>query len=185
MAGGVSVVVISSTTGEGVLALEPYLRPGRTVVLLGLSGAGKSTLANRLVRAEIMATGAVRGDGGGRHTTTHRELVVLPDGGILIDTPGMRALSVLGAGGGVERAFDDVEVLADECRYPNCSHSGQSGCAIAAALSDGRLLAGRLEAWLRLRAELAASKGDDLRRDVAERKQRKAAKFAARRASKS
>ncbi len=184
VAGGVSVVVISSRTGEGVLALKPYLLPGRTVALLGLSGAGKSTLANRLVRAEVLATGAVRANGGGRHTTTHRELVVLPDGGILIDTPGMRALSVLGAGGGVEQAFDDVAVLAGECRYPNCSHSGESGCAIAAALSDGQLQAGRLEAWLRLRAELGPSKVDDARRDVAERKRRKAAKFAARRGSK-
>ena len=184
VAGGVSVVVVSSRTGDGVLALEPYLMPGRTVALLGLSGAGKSTLANLLAGAEILATGAVRGDGSGRHTTTHRELVVLPGGGLLIDTPGMRALSVLGAGDGVERAFGDVEALADDCRYPNCSHGGESGCAIAAALADGQLQPGRLEAWLRLRAELASSRVDDARGDVAERKRRKAAKFAARRESK-
>lgn len=184
VAGEVSVVVVSSRTGAGVLALERYLMPGRTVALLGLSGAGKSTLVNLLAGAEILATGAVRGDGSGRHTTTHRELVVLPQGGLLIDTPGMRALSVLGAGGGVEQAFGDVEALAGDCRYPNCSHSGESGCAIPAAVADGLLQPGRLEAWLRLRAELASSRAHDARGDVAERKRRKAAKFAARRASK-
>ena len=184
VAGEVSVVVVSARTGAGVLALERYLTPGRTVALLGLSGAGKSTLVNRLAGAEILATSAVRGDGSGRHTTTHRELVVLPQGGLLIDTPGMRALSVLGAGGGVEQAFGDVEALAGDCRYPNCSHSGESGCAIAVAVADGLLQPGRLEAWLRLRAELASSEAHDARGDIAERKRGKAAKFAARRASK-
>lgn len=184
VAGGVSVVAVSSTTGEGVPGLKPYLVPGRTVALLGLSGAGKSTLANLLVGADILTTGAVRRDGTGRHTTTHRELVVLPDGGLLIDTPGIRALSVLGAGDGVEQAFSDLAVLARECRFPSCSHSGESGCAIVAALSDGRLQPGRLEAWLHLRADVASSKVNDARGDVAERKRRKAAKFAARRALK-
>ena len=184
VAGEVSVVVVSSRTGYGVLELEPYLMPGRTVALLGLSGAGKSTLVNLLAGAEILATGAVRGDGSGRHTTSHRELVVLPQGGLLIDTPGIRALSVRGAGGGAEQAFGDVEGLAGGCGYPDCSHSGESGCAIAAALADGQLQPGRLEAWVRLRAELASRKTHDARVDVAERKRRKAAKFAARRASK-
>ena len=94
IANGVSVAVVSSTTGEGMVDMAPYLVPGRTVALLGLSGAGKSTLVNMLAGAEILATGAVRRDGTGRHTTTHRELVLLPGGGLLIDTPGMRALSV-------------------------------------------------------------------------------------------
>ena len=181
---GVTVVVVSSRTGEGVFGLEPFLRPGRTVALLGLSGAGKSTLANLLAGAEILATGAVRRDGSGRHTTTHRELVVLPGGGLLIDTPGMRALSVLGAGEGVKRVFGDVEMLAGGCSYKGCSHSGESGCAVVAALADGRLQPGRVAAWLHLRTELASSKADDARGDIAERKRRKAAKVAARRASK-
>ena len=184
VARGVSVVVVSSTTADGVLSLEPYLMPGRTVALLGLSGAGKSTLTNRLAGADIAATGAVRGDGSGRHTTSHRELVVLPQGGLLIDTPGIRALSILGAGDGVEQAFGDIEAIADNCRYPNCSHSGESGCAIAAALADPQLQPDRLDAWLRMRLELASSKTHNARDDVAERKRRKAAKFAARRASK-
>lgn len=179
----IRVVVVSARTGDGVFALAPYLLPGRTVALLGLSGAGKSTLANLLVGAEILATGAVRRDGSGRHTTTHRQLVPLPQGGLLIDTPGMRGLSVLGAGGGVEQAFGDVEALTGSCRYPNCSHSGDSGCALTAAVAGGHLSPVRLEAWLRLRPELAPSRANDDRIDIAERKRRKSAKFAARRAS--
>ncbi|HEV3364206.1 MAG TPA: ribosome small subunit-dependent GTPase A, partial [Acidimicrobiia bacterium] len=142
VADGVSVVVVSSTTGEGIRDLAPYLVPGRTVALLGLSGAGKSTLVNLLAGADLLATGAVRSDGKGRHTTTHRQLVVLPGGGLLIDTPGMRALSVVGAGEGVEQAFQDVEALARGCEYGNCAHTGERGCALAAALSDGRLARG-------------------------------------------
>ncbi len=129
VADGVRVVVVSATTGEGIGDLAPYLVPGRTVALLGLSGAGKSTLVNLLAGADILATGAVRRDGQGRHTTTHRQLVLLPGGGLLIDTPGMRALSVVGAGDGVEQAFQDVEALAEGCEYGNCGHAGEQGCA--------------------------------------------------------
>jgi ribosome biogenesis GTPase len=184
LARGVQVVATSSRTGDGVPALKPYLRAGRTVALLGPSGAGKSTLANRLAGAEILRTATVRRDGGGRHTTTHRELILLPDGGLLIDTPGTRAMSVLGAGDGVDQAFVDIEVLAGACRFANCSHAGEeSGCAVTAAVSAGRVQPGRLEAWLGLRGELRSSNAKDARSDVAERKRRKAAKFAARRAS--
>ncbi len=183
VADGVSVFVVSSTTGDGMGDVAPYLVAGRTVALLGLSGAGKSTLVNLLAGAEILATGAVRRDGSGRHTTTHRELVLLPGGGLLIDTPGMRAKSVVGAGDGVEQAFRDVEVLARRCVYTNCSHAGELGCALAAALSDGRLERSRLESWLRLRSEPAASEPEIARGDIAERKRRKAAKFANRRAA--
>jgi ribosome biogenesis GTPase len=183
VADGVSVVVVSSTTGEGIGDLAPYLVPGRTVALLGLSGAGKSTLVNLLAGADLLATGAVRSDGKGRHTTTHRELVLLPGGGLLIDTPGMRALSVAGAGEGVEQAFQDVEVLARGCEYANCAHAGEQGCALAAALSDGRLAPGRLDAWLRLRAEPRSSDYAAARRVVDDRKRRKAKKIADRRAA--
>jgi ribosome biogenesis GTPase / thiamine phosphate phosphatase len=181
IAEGVSVVVVSSTTGQGMEGLAPYLVPGRTVALLGLSGAGKSTLVNLLAGADILATGAVRSDGRGRHTTTHRQLVVLPGGGLLIDTPGMRALSVVGAGEGVERAFQDVEEMARGCEYINCAHAGGQGCALAAALSDGRLTPGRLEAWLRLKAEPRSSDYESARRVVEDRKRRKATKTADRR----
>lgn len=183
VANGVSVHVVSSTSGEGMEEVAPYLVPGHTVALLGLSGAGKSTLVNLLAGEEILATGAVRGDGSGRHTTTHRELVLLAGGGLLIDTPGMRALSVVGAGDGVEQAFWDVEVLARNCKYTNCSHKGEQGCALAAAASEGRLDRGRLESWLRLTAEPASSELDETRRDIAERKRRKAAIHADRRAA--
>jgi ribosome biogenesis GTPase len=183
VADGVAVLVVSSTTGEGMGAVTPYLVPGRTIALLGLSGAGKSTLVNLLAGTEILATGAVRSDGQGRHTTTHRELVVLPGGGLLIDTPGMRALSVVGAGDGVELTFQDVEALANGCKHARCSHTGEQGCAVAAALSDGRLERGRVESWLRLRAEPQSSDQEVARRSVEERKRRKATKVAARRAA--
>ena len=185
VAGGASVVVVSSRTGDGVLALEPYLLPGRTVALLGLSGAGKSTLANLLAGAEILATGAVRRDGSGRHTTTHRRVGRASRRRSTNRHSGNAGAfgprSGRGGGAGVRRCRS---ASRRGCRYPNCSHSGESGCAIAAALSEGRLQPGRLEAWLRLRAERASSKVDDSRGDIAERKRRKAAKFAARRASK-
>jgi ribosome biogenesis GTPase / thiamine phosphate phosphatase len=183
VAGRVSVVVVSSTTGEGINDVAPYVVRGRTVALLGLSGAGKSTLVNLLAGAEILATGAVRKDGSGRHTTSHRQLVPIAGGGLLIDTPGMRALSVVGARDGVEEAFDDVEVVADSCTYADCTHAGEPGCALTAALYDGRLEPSRLESWLRLRAEPASSEPEVARFQVAERKRRKAAKIAARRAA--
>lgn len=183
VADGVSIVVISSANGEGIADLAPYLVPGRTVALLGLSGAGKSTLVNLLAGTDLMATGAVRSDGKGRHTTTHRQLVLLPGGGLLIDTPGMRALSVLGAGDGVQQAFQDVEVLAQACEYSDCAHAGEQRCAVAAAVSDGRLARGRLEGWLRLRAERRSSGYEASRRVVEDRKQRKAARKAGRRAA--
>jgi ribosome biogenesis GTPase len=185
VANGVSVFVVSSTTGEGMEGLNPYLVAGRTIALLGLSGAGKSTLVNLLAGREVSATGAVRSDGTGRHTTTHRQLVLLPGGGLLIDTPGMRALSVVGAGDGVEQAFQDVERLARGCQHARCSHTGETGCAVAAAVSDGRLEAGRVEGWLRLRAEPQAPDHEVARSLVDERKRRKAAKVAARRAARS
>ncbi len=180
---GASVIVVSSTTGEGMPDLAPYFVAGRTVALLGMSGAGKSTLVNRLAGAEILATGAVRRDGSGRHTTTHRQLVLLPGGGLLIDTPGMRALSVVGVGDGVEQGFQDVEVVARDCAYTSCSHTTEPGCALVAAVAGGHLERSRLESWLRLRSESATAEHALIRGDVAERKRRKAAKFADRRSA--
>lgn len=181
VAAGVEVLLVSSTTGEGLAGLGPYLLGGRTVALLGLSGAGKSTLVNLLAGAEVLATGEVRKDGKGRHTTTHRELIVLPGGGLLIDTPGMRALSVIGAGDGVDRAFRYIEEIASRCRFGHCSHTGEEGCAIAAAVADGALDQARVDSWLRLKAEPATSAHESARQAVDERKRRKAAKVAIRR----
>jgi ribosome biogenesis GTPase len=182
VAADVAIVVLSATTGEGVENLAPYLVEGRTVALIGLSGAGKSTLLNVLSGAELLATGAVRADGKGRHTTTHRELVKLRGGGLVIDTPGMRALSVAGAAQGVEAVFDDLAALAERCAYPDCSHTGEAGCAVAAAVERGEISPDRVESWLRLRAEPGDSDHEAAQQQVAERKRRKAAKFVARRA---
>jgi ribosome biogenesis GTPase / thiamine phosphate phosphatase len=183
VAGDVEIVVISATTGEGTAGLAPYLLPGRTVALVGLSGAGKSTLVNLLAGEELMATGAVRRDGKGRHTTTHRQLVLLPGGGLLIDTPGMRTLSVQGAEQGVQQTFQDVEALGRDCGFADCTHAGEPRCAVAAAVADGRLAADRLEGWLRLRSEPEPPGYEAMRGAVDDRKRRKATRRAGRRAA--
>jgi ribosome biogenesis GTPase / thiamine phosphate phosphatase len=151
---GTPVHQISVTTGQGIDELAPYLTPGRTVALLGLSGAGKSTLVNRLAGEDLLATAAVRADGKGRHTTTHRQLVPLPAGGLLLDTPGMRAISMWDATEGVQQAFADIEQLLGHCRFADCSHRAEPGCEVLAALADGRITAPRLDSWRKLHAEL-------------------------------
>jgi ribosome biogenesis GTPase / thiamine phosphate phosphatase len=164
VAPGVEVVATSAARGDGLDALARSLRPGRTAVLLGSSGAGKSTLANRLTGGEVMRTGAVRDDGRGRHTTTHRQLVRLAGGALLIDTPGMRELQLWSADAGLDAAFADVEALAARCRFGDCAHEGEPGCAVRAAVQAGRLDAERLASWHRLRRELARL---ELRQDQA------------------
>ena len=152
---GADVVALSSATGANVDALDALLRPGRTAVLLGPSGAGKSTLANRLLGADRLATRPVRDDGKGRHTTTHRELLRLAGGALLVDTPGMRELGLWDAEAGLDGAFADVLALAAGCRFRDCAHDGEPGCAVRAALDDGRLDAARVAHWHALRRELA------------------------------
>jgi ribosome biogenesis GTPase len=125
-------------------------------VLLGSSGAGKSTLLNALAGEARMATAAIREDDArGRHTTTHRELVRLPWGGLLLDTPGMRELGLWDAEAGVSATFEDVEALTGQCRFSDCQHRGEPGCAVAAAVAQGELAAERLQAYEKLQAELA------------------------------
>jgi ribosome biogenesis GTPase len=137
---GVPVVLVSAARGDGLDGLSAHLRAGETVALLGSSGAGKSTLANRLLGGDVQRTGGVREhDSRGRHTTTHRELFVLPSGAILVDTPGMRELQLWGDGGGVAEAFEDVEALARECRFSDCSHASEPGCAVRDAVDPKRL----------------------------------------------
>ena len=155
VAPGVDVAAVSAVTGMGVDALARWLKPGRTAVLLGSSGAGKSTLTNLLLGEEALRTGAVRDDGKGRHTTTHRQLVRLANGALLIDTPGMRELQLWTADAGLESAFADVEALAARCRFGDCAHDAEPGCAVRAAAESGVLDAARLESWRRLRRELA------------------------------
>ena len=152
---GVPVVVVSAAQGD-VEALAPYARPGSTLVLLGASGAGKSTVVNALAGGQVMSTGDVRDvDGKGRHTTTHRELVVLPSGAIVIDTPGLRGVALAGSEEGLAKAFSDVEELAAACRFADCAHVGEPGCAVQASIDAGDLSAARMESWHKLQRELA------------------------------
>ena len=163
---------------DGINADAParYTGPGITVALLGSSGAGKSTLLNHMLGRERMATSAVRsGDDRGRHTTTHRELALLPSGGVLIDNPGMRELALWLVGEGLGRAFTDVESLARGCRFSDCSHDGEPGCAVQRAIEEGELDGERATSYARLRgeAEANARRRDERRRRADERSQSK------------
>jgi ribosome biogenesis GTPase len=151
---GVPVHAVSSVTGAGLDALESHLAPGRTVALLGSSGVGKSTLANRLLGEELLATGDLRRDGRGRHTTTHRELVRLPGGALLLDTPGMRELQLWADESALNETFTDVAELARQCRFTDCAHGSEPGCSVRAALADGTLPQIRWESYRKLQREL-------------------------------
>jgi ribosome biogenesis GTPase / thiamine phosphate phosphatase len=176
---GVDLHVISAQTGHGLDDLAPYFRPGRTVALLGSSGAGKSTLANHLAGVGVLATGAVReGDRRGRHTTTHRELVVLPGGGVLIDSPGLREVGLWQGDGdtdGIARTFPEITALVDRCRFADCTHLHEPGCAVQEAVSDGRITEERLASWKKLRRELdrLAARDDPALRERLRSEQRK------------
>lgn len=154
IAAGVPVHPISARDGRQLEQLAPYLAPGQTVALLGSSGVGKSTLINRLLGEERLATREVReSDSRGRHTTTHRELVPLPGGALLIDTPGMRELQLWSADAGLAEAFDDIAALAAGCAFADCCHETEPRCAVKQAVAEGRLDTGRLESFRKLRRE--------------------------------
>lgn len=165
IAAGAPVLALSARTGDGLAALERWLTPGATVALLGSSGAGKSTLLNVLAGRDLMDTGAIREDDDrGRHTTTHRELFRLPGGALLVDTPGMRELGLLAVDEALDVSFDDVIALAGACRFADCSHTSEPGCAILAALADATLSSARWQAYLKLQRELAfAARREDPR----------------------
>ena len=152
---GVPIHAVSAKAGEGIDALAAYLEPGKTVSLLGSSGVGKSTIINRLLGADVQRVREVReSDQTGKHTTTHRELFLVPSGGLVLDTPGMRELQLWDADEGIGAAFADIEELAEGCRFGNCSHGGEPGCAVEEAIQAGALDPARLESWRTLQREM-------------------------------
>jgi ribosome biogenesis GTPase len=161
------VHVIAAKAGWGLETLAPYLARGRTVALLGSSGVGKSTLVNRLLGEEKLKTREVSAaDQRGRHATTHRELVPLPGGGLLLDTPGFREIQLWAGGEGLQAVFEDVEALAASCRFRDCAHDGEPGCAVRGALETGALEPKRLGSYRKLQGELRAfeTREDPVRR---------------------
>jgi len=171
IAAGAPVVTLSALTGEGLQALDRWLQPGVTAALLGSSGAGKSTLLNALAGRDLMSTGAVReADDRGRHTTTHRELFRLPGGVLLIDTPGMRELGLVADDAALDESFVDVVGLMSACKYSDCKHTTEPGCAILAALADKSLSMERWQSYLKLERELAfVARKDDSAAEAAHR----------------
>ncbi|MCL2577961.1 MAG: ribosome small subunit-dependent GTPase A [Defluviitaleaceae bacterium] len=156
VASDVPVHAVSSHTGQGMPELSEYLQPGKTIVFLGMSGVGKSSLLNALMEQEVMAVKGIREyDSRGRHTTTHRQLFMLPCGAMIIDTPGMRELGLYDAEEGISAVFSDVEELFVHCRFSNCEHQTEPGCAVKAAIKDGSL---PMEQWKRYLAQKRETK---------------------------
>jgi ribosome biogenesis GTPase / thiamine phosphate phosphatase len=151
---GVPIHAASAVTGEGLDELHAHLGRGRTAALLGSSGVGKSTLVNRLADEQLLATAEIRSGGRGRHTTTRRELVLLPGGGLVLDTPGMRELQLWESAEGLGEAFTDVETLASRCRFSDCAHRREPGCAVRDAIGRGELPAERYASYEKLKREL-------------------------------
>jgi ribosome biogenesis GTPase len=159
VAGGAPIVALSARTGTGAEALAAWVKPGRTIGFVGSSGVGKSTLVNRLIGAEVLRTFETRAsDERGRHTTTHRQMFLLPGGGILLDTPGMREMQFWEADQGLAKAFDEIDALAASCKFKDCGHNTEPGCAVKGGVNSGAVTPERLAAWAKLKAELDARK---------------------------
>jgi ribosome biogenesis GTPase len=174
LAPGVPVHAVSARTGDGLDALRPYLEIGQTVAMLGMSGVGKSTLLNRLIGEDYQAVQAIRAyDDRGRHTTTHREMIALPQGGLLIDNPGMRELQLWDEGGAdLDGTFADIAELAARCRFADCTHRHEPHCAVRQALEDGVLDGRRLESYRKLEREVAYLESRTDGHEARERKER-------------
>lgn len=171
----VDVLLVSEADAASVEAVRRLLAPGTTTVLIGRSGVGKSSLVNMLVGAEVLEVGAVReGDGKGRHTTVSREIVEVPGAGRIVDMPGVRGLGLWDADAGIEAAFPDIEALAGQCRFRDCTHTGEPGCAVGAALEAGTLPEGRYESYQALKQEMASVKN---RREQARRLNKEKASY--------
>lgn len=153
VAAGADIIVTGAVEQNGCEQLYKYITNGKTVAFIGSSGVGKSTLINCLLGEERLCTGGLRNDDKGRHTTTHRELILLPGGGMVIDTPGMRELGMWDSGEGIDRTFSDIEALALKCRFRDCSHSGEPGCAVQQSIENGELSADRLSSYRKLKNE--------------------------------
>ncbi len=151
---GIPVHVVSCLDVTGLEGLDGYLREGQTIALIGSSGVGKSSLINVLIGEQIQKTSEIRDDDKGRHTTTHRELIKLPQGGVLIDTPGMRELQLWDDGEGVNETFADIEELASQCKFRDCKHDAEPGCAVKKALEEGKLAPERLKSYRKMLREV-------------------------------
>jgi len=147
------IITLSNVTGEGVEQVREMMVPGKTYCLLGSSGVGKTTLINQLLGRDALETQAVSGTGEGRHTTTRRHLIMLDNGALLIDMPGMRELGILSAGEGLDDSFADIKLLASQCRFADCSHNNEPGCAIRQAITNGELNTAHYQSYLKLKAE--------------------------------
>lgn len=148
------IFAFSNKTGEGIEEIQKLIKPGRTYCLLGSSGVGKTTLLNRLIGQDLFVTGAIREkDGRGRHITARRQLTILEQGGLIIDTPGMRELGNIGVDLGIKETFTDIISLAQNCRFKNCTHTNESGCAVIQAVAEEKLNSGRYQNYLKIRKE--------------------------------
>ena len=159
---GVDVLAISSLDGD-YKAVMKYILPGKTVAFIGSSGVGKSTLINKLTGTDSIATREIGNDDKGRHTTTHRELITLPGGAFVIDTPGMRELGMWDSGDGIDIAFADIEELSCACKYADCTHTAEPGCAVLRAIENGTLDKARLESYRKLKMIIRRTAADTLK----------------------
>jgi len=175
IAAGVPVVAVSGRTGAGIEAVRGYLSRGKTAVLVGSSGVGKSTLINRLLGETVLRTAEVHKSGQGRHTTSHRQLLKVPGGGLIIDTPGLREIQLWAGADALAEVFDDIEQLALDCRFTDCRHEAEPDCAVRAALEGGTLDASRFTSYRKLQRELRAIQvRADVRLQIEERRKWKA-----------